>query len=61
MYGCSSPIRVDTSVIPAPPYAIVIRYKEKRSYSGLKTHAERVTATKEDTIIITRSKDSKAH
>lgn len=31
-YGCKSPMRTDTSIVPLPPYDFVIGYKERRWY-----------------------------
>ena len=31
-YGCSNPIRTDTSVVPPPPHNVVIAYKEIKWY-----------------------------
>ena len=48
-YGCSTPIRTDTSTVPSPPYDMIIRYKERRRYRDPKTFSERVTAKEENT------------
>ena len=48
-YGCSSPIRTDTSSIPLPPYDLVIRYKERRFYCDPKSQTEKLTKNKENT------------
>ena len=48
-YGCSNPIRTDTSVVPPPPHIIVIAYKERRWYRDPHTQSMKLTATEENT------------
>ena len=48
-YGCASPIRTDTSTIPPPPYDLVIRFKERRSYHDPITQQPKLTKNEENT------------
>ena len=44
-YGCSNPIRTDTSVVPPPPHNIVIAYKKRRWYWDLHAQLMKLIAT----------------
>ena len=46
-YDCSNPICSDTSIVPRPPYDMVIRYKEY--YRDSETNALKLTTKEENT------------
>ena len=48
-YGCNSPIRKDTSIIPPPPHDAVIAYKERRWYKDSHTQSLKLTTVAENT------------
>ena len=47
-YGCSNPIRTDTSVVPPPPHNVVMAYKERRWYWDLHAQLMKLIATAEN-------------
>ena len=49
-YGCSNPIRTDTSVVPEPPHGVVIAFKERRWYRDPQTRSLKLTTTAENTF-----------
>lgn len=48
-YGCASPIRTDTSTVPAPPHDLIIHYKERRCYRDPVTKNLKLTPKEEST------------
>lgn len=48
-YGCASPIRTDTSTVPAPPHDLIICYKERRYCRDLVTKNLKLTPKEENT------------
>lgn len=48
-YGCKSPMRTDTSIVPLPPYDFVIGYKERRWYRDPTTQAMKLSPKQENT------------
>ena len=48
-YGCGSPIRKDTSVIPSPPHDLIISYRERRFFRDPNSHQMCLTANEENT------------